>query len=70
MREHLQASEEAAAAQMASAHDVVQKRLEAATREAVERAKEEAAAAAEPELQRLRQRVEELEGLLQVRFKT
>ena len=66
LREHLQASEEAAAAQLASAHDEAQKRLEAAVKEAVEGAREEAAAAAEPELQGLRQRVEKLEGLLQV----
>ena len=70
LREHLQASEEAGAAQLASAHVEAQKRLEAAIREAVEGERAEAAAAAEPELQGLHQRVEELEGLLQVGPKT
>ena len=66
LRGHLQASEEAGAAQLASAHDEAQKRLEAAIKAAADGAREEAAAAAEPELHELRQRVEELEGLVQV----
>ncbi len=70
LREHLQASEEAAAAQLASSHLEAQQRLEAAVKEAVEGARAEAAAAAKPELQGLRQRVEELEGLLQVGSRT
>ena len=63
---HLQAFEEAGVARLASAHNEAQKRLEAAIKDVVEEAREEATAMAEPELQGLRQRVEELEGLLQV----
>ena len=70
LRGHLQFSEEAGAAQLASAHDEAEKRLQAAVKEAIEGAREEAAAAAELELQGLRQRVEELEGLLQVGSRT